>query len=146
MSEILSSKELEEIRSRAEAATPGEWRVWDNRGKPIFQRNWGEKQEDPTTWKERLGPTHFGVRVDELDGRSFNPLTFDNAQFISHSRQDVLNLINEIKRLRAGFELIKTYGRVCEEFEICEHVACSDSCGAYLVASEILRATEEESG
>lgn len=45
-----------------------------------------------------------------------------------------------LKTAHDAFEAIRTMGRVCPEFELCDHVACADSCGAYLKATEALEA------
>lgn len=34
---------------------------------------------------------------------------------------------------------IRKLGRVCEDFEICNHNSCADSCGACLIAMEALK-------
>ena len=42
-------------------------------------------------------------------------------------------------RLRNALIKIATYGRVCAEFETCDHPACCDSAGAALLAMEVLK-------
>lgn len=44
----------------------------------------------------------------------------------------------ETKRYKDALEEIAKMGRVCPEFETCNHPWCSDSCGAVLVALEAL--------
>lgn len=42
--------------------------------------------------------------------------------------------------LRSALAQIKTLGRVCPEFEICQHPACADSSAAWLIADAALAA------
>lgn len=49
------------------------------------------------------------------------------------------DLINDIIRLRGALADITRMGRVCGEFEVCDHPACQDSCGAWLKAVNTLR-------
>jgi hypothetical protein len=52
-------------------------------------------------------------------------------------------LIKRLKAYREALTRISNMGRVCPEFEICSHPACSDSCGAVLVALEALKAPHD---
>lgn len=46
---------------------------------------------------------------------------------------------NERNIYRMALEEIRTnYGKVCQEFELCEHPACASSYGAWAVADEAL--------
>lgn len=48
-------------------------------------------------------------------------------------------LITQWDRYRKALEEIAKLGKVCEEFEICNHPACNDSAGAVLIALEALK-------
>lgn len=53
--------------------------------------------------------------------------------------ENVTEIRGERERLRESLETIKTqYGKVCPEFELCEHESCQSSCGAWLVADAAL--------
>ena len=44
---------------------------------------------------------------------------------------------------REALEKVKTKGRVCLDYELCEHESCMDSSGAWMVADEALKRGEE---
>jgi len=60
--------------------------------------------------------------------------------------------INEWKRLKkviqediykkALEEIVNTQGKVCEEFEICDHIACKSSCASWFIADKALKDAE----
>jgi hypothetical protein len=48
------------------------------------------------------------------------------------------------RKLRSGFEEIKRdYGRVCDDFELCTHVSCQSSVGAWMIADQMLSELKE---
>lgn len=40
--------------------------------------------------------------------------------------------------LSALQEIVKTQGKVCDEFEVCEHISCLSSYSSWVIASNIL--------
>jgi hypothetical protein len=44
-----------------------------------------------------------------------------------------------MKLMRHALEKIAKLGRVCDDFEVCEHSACLDSCQAALIALDALQ-------
>jgi hypothetical protein len=84
----LNAEELEAIRNRTEAATPGPWYAEDGTKHPLVTRPfmliYPPDEEDADT-----GGWVFG----EISGQS-------DAEFIAHARQDVPKLLAEIERLK----------------------------------------------
>ena len=119
----MSGLDLDAIKARANAATPGPWR-WDGHtrfgirldsitsGRPIvmgFVRH-GMRGAQPTFWDRKAGehPAHNGtyrkavdIAVLEVPYRDdVVALRNADAEFIAHSRADVEALIAEVERLR----------------------------------------------
>ncbi len=89
---------LEPIKARAEAASPGPW-FW-NSYDGIF-RGKGEESE-PVAWIDHLrnddklhGDDIYGPRRDEAHA---------NARFVEAAREDIPALIAEVERLRKESE------------------------------------------
>jgi len=76
---------LDEIRKRAESATPGPW-TW-NDGEDLVQAEYKYKYGGTILWPI-------------FDGRGFVQAKNDDARFIECSRQDIPDLLDEIERLR----------------------------------------------
>ena len=98
---------LEEIRARAEAATPGPWR-W--RGLLAAKGS----EQTYAGYPQRV----FGRNTDPVDtSPALIAETFDghsdtappNADFIAHAREDIPYLLAEIERLRAALEVTLPY-------------------------------------
>lgn len=51
----------------------------------------------------------------------------------------VVPLEAKVARLRRALEKIAAMGKVCDEFEACQHQTCADSAGAALVAMDALK-------
>lgn len=90
----MTDKELEEIRLRCEAATPGPWVSFiedrdHSSGSSFIMTGEGESR---------------GTDI-ELTGA-----TVADQDFIAHARQDIPKLLHEIERLKA--ELSRTQGRL----------------------------------
>ncbi len=48
--------------------------------------------------------------------------------------------MNKEKIYREALEdIVKTQGKVCEEFEICDHIACKSSCTSWFIADMALK-------
>jgi hypothetical protein len=114
--------DLEAIRARAAAATPGPWR-WDGTmppnaqvllmsdapGRPLVMgfKRLGTQGGQPEFATERDGDGWAGRMVPAIelaitDGRCHRPLLGipnEDAEFIAHARQDVADLLAEIDRL-----------------------------------------------
>lgn len=80
---------LDEIKARAEKATPGPWEVDYN--EPFSSDIVGIFQEE----QER-----YIVKLEEQDETDY-PTTRDDADFIAHAREDIPALIAEVERLTA---------------------------------------------
>lgn len=61
-------------------------------------------------------------------------------RIVASALNDALNTVRaERDRYRSALDRIRSmYGRVCEEYEICEHRSCHDSYSAWAVADEAL--------
>jgi hypothetical protein len=83
----MDQQRLDAIRARCEAATPGEWRAYEERFDPC-----GVELQiyDTNGWAKDLGP----IAVLDLHcGQT------DNAAFIAHARTDVPDMLDEVDRL-----------------------------------------------
>jgi hypothetical protein len=98
----MKREELEVIRKRAEAATPGPW-------------YWEKLNEGDSEWDTEMpslvssideGVMHFGD-CEEYYPTEGSPPTDEDAEFIAHAREDIPKLLAEIERLRI-FERIFT--------------------------------------
>ena len=84
--EVMKQSELNGIKARCEAATPGPWRYYANTI-PIGYA----KGED--------------VRADcEPDDRICLDSRPVNAEFIAHAREDIPRLVAEVEKLRAALQ------------------------------------------
>jgi hypothetical protein len=86
----LNAEELEAIRKRAEAATPGPWGYAD-RDNVVFTANADYK---------------YAVEIAEEVGHKFD------GEFIAHAREDVPKLLAEIARLNS--QLSELIGAIYE--------------------------------
>jgi hypothetical protein len=85
MNQTLTDAQLDEIDSRARLATPGPWKSYVE----------GRDHQSGTSFI--MTGTSEGRGPDiELSGA-----TLADQDFIASSRQDVPNLVNEVRRLRA---------------------------------------------
>jgi predicted RNase H-like nuclease (RuvC/YqgF family) len=82
----LTQEELEAIRKRAEAATPGPWGKEFRYGISII--------------------TNYGFNVIDEDG---GVTKYPDAEFIAHARQDVPKLLAEIERLQKENRLLESF-------------------------------------
>ena len=78
---------LDEIRARAEAATPGPWAA---------------EREDDYEWIVVGGTYEPDCRYVIADCGFDSPQS--NATFIAHAREDIPYLLAEVERLRAALE------------------------------------------
>lgn len=97
---------LEEIRQRAEAATPGPWRAYGN-----------TVEQEKTGWHQVVGTELTG-----LPYMTYERLTTKNedATFIAHAREDIPYLLAEVERLRAALDTEKE-ANVSESVCLCGH-------------------------
>src|SRR5690606_12364587 len=101
----MTAEQLQEIKTRAEAATPGPWE-WDF-ALPTdeIKKVYGEC----SVW---MTLAHSGIG-QWVDGQ---PGALDDADFIAHARTDVPALIAEVERLKAQIatnELLGSPAPIC---------------------------------
>lgn len=86
-------KRLEEIRAREAAATPGHWGTYyDGQGTYTIEA------------QPRLIPGHGNVsegKVATLEGEHGDGVTYANARFTAHAREDVPFLLDLVAELQA---------------------------------------------
>ena len=130
----MTNEELDAIRAREAAATPGPW-AWDiqaaikqaylwttHNGHHYVMgfRRWGmngaaptfqvyEKYEGPLDERKSKGMFRADKLTKSLPGKEYNVgyddyLDHPDAEFIAHARQDVPALIAEVKRLNSEAE------------------------------------------
>lgn len=77
------------IEARAEAATPGPWRMWPSQGRPlVLIRDNDERWLGQSSWHEN--GTDYPTQKD----------AFDNFAFIARAREDIPALIAEVRAAR----------------------------------------------
>lgn len=82
----MTEQELAEIRQRAEKATPGPMT------EQIVELSWSTEDEP-----------QYGYWVNDADGDIFAHVwSEDDMKFVSHSRQDIPALLDEVERLKAA--------------------------------------------
>lgn len=81
----MNEERLEEIRRRAEAATEGPWRIEESRYEGSYNVT-------------SVNETH------DLSACLCRP---DDAEFISHAREDIPDLLAEVERLRSELSAIQ---------------------------------------
>lgn len=84
--EPMTDERLDEIQERADAATPGPWRMSEYDPAEV----WADR--DPAGWD-----AFFIATTD----RNMGDPNIADAEFIAHSREDVGELLAEVRRLRA---------------------------------------------
>jgi hypothetical protein len=91
---------LDEIRARAEAATPGPWRwrgLLTAEGSEQTYAGYSQRVFRFTTDSLDTSPT---LVAETFDGHS--DTAPPNAEFIAHARDDIPYLLAEVERLRAA--------------------------------------------
>lgn len=83
---ILTKKEIDEIKSRLEKASPGPWRVTSTSKR---HQTGGDYIPDCDDW----------VVVSIFERK-------EDAYFVAHAREDIPRLVAEVERLREGLSLI----------------------------------------
>jgi hypothetical protein len=72
-------------------------------------------------------------------------MTPEERYYANSDEGEIRHLRTENQRLRTALETIRRdYGRVCAEFELCDHVACASSVGAWFEADAALAGTTTE--
>jgi hypothetical protein len=97
----MNEKRLNEIKARAEAATPGEWQYI-----ACESADWLLGNMRPIETLEELS-----TQVDLLNPYSDHEFSEEDLAFIAHARQDVPDLVAEVERLRAALEEIRDLAR-----------------------------------
>jgi hypothetical protein len=100
------SLDIEAIKARAEAATPGPWNA---------VRQWSPKPDRWNVNGYRYGPPahRTGLTWGEAGGERIAETSEANARFISHARSDVPALVAEVARLRKLVEVDHGAGEEC---------------------------------
>lgn len=100
---------LSAIKSRLEAATPGNWELED--GTNLI---WGKCYEEGIN-------TYGSIPVASIEGKrdwSKLPRTWEevraDAEFITHSKSDITFLLKEVERYREELTKIANYETDCE--------------------------------
>ena|SRR3990167_1275381 len=87
---------LAEIKARADAATPGPWVV-----------NTQDSKTVSCTWIETLELGHY-------NGHSWGCIQTDaDYEFIAHARTDVVELVDEVERLRS--QTLEEAAKICDD-------------------------------
>jgi hypothetical protein len=132
--------DLEAIKARAKAATPGPWHVWDG---PLYVgggadlcigagdewlanmdhrygANYAERLDhDPATHAEIFGEGKdgkAGCRICSINEEATIEQQ-NNANFIAHARKDIPMLVAEVERLTEALEREKDLRRRVDELE-----------------------------
>lgn len=135
--EDVMTSTLDEIQERADAATNGPWRI-ENDSECDYEQGidyaeWPQTLVGPETthlsaWSKKHGNPH---RVDEI-----NELTFPDAEFIAHAREDVPRLVAALRAVEAVVsERYKLWAAICgetcgKEVYGIDHDAIADSIAA----------------
>lgn len=90
MSEPMSAERLDEIEEIVNAATPGPWGVFH------AQKRQQLRDESPGFWVMEMAPdgAAFGLTFGDAE------FSEEDADFIASARQDVPDLVAEVRRLR----------------------------------------------
>ena len=113
---MLTSNELDEIRARCEAATPGMWErdlannVWDNRHVMFVAEMRG--------WGHLTGKCALALSDEEATA-----IQNANAEFIAHARQDVPALLEAYEKLVSEYPFGScrlNYDQPCTVCDRCE--------------------------
>lgn len=116
----MNAQQLQEIKARAEAATPGPW-YWDTNRR--FQScmlkaphdggtcvvdfvRWGTQRAQP---RFNDTATLFGGILRTMEEYDAQELPNHNAIFIAHAREDIPALVAEVERLR---EVLRQYADI----------------------------------
>ena len=67
------------------------------------------------------------------------------SEAAQHLREELAKVKAELEDARTAFEDIRdNEGKVCADFELCNHASCLSSYGAWVVADEFLRTHKSE--
>ncbi len=93
----MTDLDLDSIKARCEAATPGPWRWWDasELRSLVFE-------DDPHL--DDLSAPIVGEPIMGGFGEPEWDISVADAEFIAHAREDVPALVAEVKRLRAALD------------------------------------------
>lgn len=87
------------------------------------------------------------LAVDSVNGMDEIKAAFRLCQQGNMELQgDVGRLEGEVEQLRAALELVHEEGRVCPEYETCDHAACQSSYTSWAIADEALKTLEVAGG
>lgn len=89
----MTNDQLEAIRKRAEAATPGPWEVWTG-------CSWRRIGSSRTAREVILPTNHPSDNHPDLSMRE------EDGEFVAHAREDIPALLAEVERLRGEIETL----------------------------------------
>lgn len=113
----MTSETLEEIHNRVGNATAGQWKVYEKPDGKHIGTSWNHPQ-----LKSPLPIVSLSIYTKEPHHRIY--ITEENAEFITHAREDVSALLDEIKRLRSELSFITNVDLLKNAYDA-EHVAMS---------------------
>jgi hypothetical protein len=125
---------IAEIAARAEAATAGPWNVTEMEGHWISGAGYVQ------------GMTYYVFEAEQRGDGECGSMLKEDAEFVAASREDVPWLLAQLAaseaaraRLVEALQMIRDrYGKVCDEFELCQHTACDSSVGSWMEADAAL--------
>jgi hypothetical protein len=135
--------DLAAIRKRAEAATPGPWKVEKNEKNATSGKNWLL--------------AYFGLKIDHAENKDYHYfLTTDNvrasnlvggcdkdSEFVAHARTDIPALLDELERIRAAaLELREALKNESSNFRKLGEAHTIDLSEVYDYAAEALAKTK----
>ena len=132
----MTPEQLAAIRARAEAATPGPWRV-------VEDIEWGTGAAEYHWYRYVDGPTDYG---DEY-GYEYQILSREDAAFIAHAREDIPALVAEVERLQAELARVRPVVEAAQRWHVAaQHydaaMSSRDYGAADLADAELNAATE----
>ena len=111
----MNDEELQAIRDRCDAATPGEWKI--RIIEPEFENN--AAQDDIVSIVAPMWEIADITTYERFVESSWNPaVDIADATFIAHARADIPALLAEVDRLRAALAEIASNGEFVPVWDI----------------------------
>lgn len=125
---MITDEQLNKWETLHKAAMPGAWETLEASSNRLYVQRVGD-----------FGPALFIVMKLSLVGDSITSAA-TNAEFVVEAHNTIVPaLIDEVRRLRQALETIhRDGGKVCENYELCDHPACQSSHMAWSVADALL--------
>ena len=80
--------------------------------------------------------------VDSANKDYYAVLAFELEYFADKLEQENIENKKEQIYKKALEEIVKTQGKVCEDFELCVHESCQSSCASWFIADKALKEAE----